>query len=530
MPDISDPRGRQPIGVNQPQGGSDYPLAGPVPESVRYLLADFYLAYPGGAACDCAYPLRIRRLAGFGEEAAELDPGWAVHDYDVLIEDDLGHTIFDSTQATDFQTSVWDDRLLVIEWLTDAIVCRCVIHTAWTAEDIADGLTLTYSSDFDPNVVLDPRTYVQLPDRVTSLNGISAQEVVLSGGYNTALAVVDPETSIETALSNALAELAAVGGKIQADGTRQTCQVQLDCRAGLGQGRAPSCTEEADTGLSLRYLGGAGGDASGQLRLDGKGTLRIQRPVTLSCASPRQFRYTNAATLAIANDGQACCTCDQYARVYKGLKRQWGLWYDLAQRAYAARDGYNANRYRWDLARTQIRESSLHVVGFAEEQCKLQAGATFCNTTACCLTDVVLRFTFLVQGTPYADAPVFCQGKLAGTHTCNEEVGLILADTWPVYDVPFASLDPGGLARASFRLCVPQCTDLDPLRLVVTAHFPASFNECHFPINEAIDPALLTALETAWGGADGTVHALQEPADLIALDDSNPFLNACECA
>jgi hypothetical protein len=64
------PRGRQGIGVIQPQSGLDYPLVSPS-EDIRYLLADMYFEYDdeglyNTASTPAALPLRVKWLYGVG--------------------------------------------------------------------------------------------------------------------------------------------------------------------------------------------------------------------------------------------------------------------------------------------------------------------------------------------------------------------------------------------------------------------------------------------------------------------------------
>ena len=72
---ISDPHGREGIGVAQGHPGHDYPLILPS-EDVEYLLADFYLSFdqPGdyGGVGDYEPPFRIHWLAGLGQGAPQM--------------------------------------------------------------------------------------------------------------------------------------------------------------------------------------------------------------------------------------------------------------------------------------------------------------------------------------------------------------------------------------------------------------------------------------------------------------------------
>ena len=157
-PNMTPPRARHPIGVNQPpNGGNDYPFVRPSPD-IEHLLGDLYLSYPDDT-CSYAYPFRIQWMYGFGDKTVTPPAGYPTptHDYDILIKDDNDVTVFDSTltgtgddsdNIAPYVTSVWYDRLVIIEWTNASkdTVCRCTKFIGW------DSYSTDYQ-DYDEYIV-----------------------------------------------------------------------------------------------------------------------------------------------------------------------------------------------------------------------------------------------------------------------------------------------------------------------------------------------------------------------------------------
>jgi hypothetical protein len=139
--------GRKGIGVTQPISGTDFPLVEPS-EDVRYLLADFQLDYPDPADYDSAVeafkpPFRLAWMYGFGcdpstipansssslseslgSESTDEFPPIPTHGIDIVVFDDDGRTVFDSTTAEDFTARDWGPRLRIYNWGASNVSCR----------------------------------------------------------------------------------------------------------------------------------------------------------------------------------------------------------------------------------------------------------------------------------------------------------------------------------------------------------------------------------------------------------------------
>ena len=73
---MSNPRGRQSIGVNQPpSGGSNYPFTQPS-DDIKELLGDFFVSFDDIDE-EIVYPLRVVWLYGFGDVSVSAPPEYS---------------------------------------------------------------------------------------------------------------------------------------------------------------------------------------------------------------------------------------------------------------------------------------------------------------------------------------------------------------------------------------------------------------------------------------------------------------------
>lgn len=515
-------RGRQPIGVDQPEGGHSYPFV-TVPEEVADLVADFYLSYTD-PTCQLTPPFRISKLWGFGGTPE------FVNLHDIRIKDSNDLDVLDSRDGASYASVLWDDRLLIIEWQTATVICRLVVHIAWKQADVDAGIAHTYDNNISiTGGQLVARTYERRPDQVTSINGIAAQDVVLQNGYNTLL--TDVTASTDTLLQEVLATTSLTTGTSLGTGKRRVTSLQLDCAPGTGLGQAPGCDGVEPV---LKIFGGAKPDSAGKVAIDTEGILRFQRPVALTGAPARSYQcgvntFTAAqarASLLLANDGQPCCVCSDYVRTYYGLQRQWNQWSDLAQDALDVRELYLANRRRWYLAKQQVEQNPLQITGSAIGGKKIELGAVYSNTTPCCLALVTLRFTLIpTVGTVTTPLPHAFHAKLAGPATCQKDVATTPAGSWPYWDFTFADLDSQVNARAAFRVHFPAYIGSLTVQPIVTVHFDRDlYLQCHHPVE--VDPAVQAALTTAWGSWPTDVQAVSLLDSAILVSDASPYDSA----
>lgn len=487
---MSHPRGRQPIGVNQwPIGGSNYPFVKPS-DDIKLLFGDLFLSYRDDA-CELSLPLRIAWLYGFGSNVVAAPGGYPTptHAYDLLVLDADDNIVFDSTAADEFETSVWDSRLLILEWIGATAVCRAAIHTEFSPQQTP----IVYDLYILPeNGELDAKTLEIVPRRINSITvgaDVLTGPIDIVGGYNAAF---------------------TLGATKSGDGVRRTTKLTLSLEAGGGLGRVPGCDDLPEP--TLRRLNKIGPNEQGDFYLDLSGCYRSQLAVEVS-GSPRSAAYAYPtftddeakATLLLFNDCAPCCQCDDYVRTYKGLRKRWFEWVDLATDLEGSRDTFSQNIDRWNAQRDCRLDHSLNVALSTSAPCRIFAGAAYCNPSRCCLSPLELRFTFRYYERGVEVAPpaggVCLQAFIEGVTTQGEEL-YTMGGSWPVVFAVFDRADPQTTSRIRFRVCVDDCGADQTVTATVTAHFP--------------DPPPNAAEEIC------TIDAIAVPAEIEALWTTDP--------
>jgi len=506
-PDLTPPRARHPIGVNQPpNGGTDYPLVRPSPD-IENLLGDFYLSYPDDT-CSYAYPFRIQWMYGFGDKTVTPPAGYPIptHDYDILIKDDNDVTVFDSClcgigddsdNLVPYTTSVWYDRLVIIEW-TDAskdTVCRCTKFIGWDSystdyQDYDDYIVpASIDPDNTPGGILSPRTYNKLPLRLRSLRVSSVYgdlgtvlqgDIILHSKYN--IELQDNPSDLSLGDLN-LDDFGITLADPLIEGTRLTNRISIDSEPGLGSGVYPSCDPDTTT-APLRRLNSAKGDDQQNIILDpGKDCIRLQRPVELTNDCPREFEFDGTAvgysdtvapyTNRLMNDCTACCDCDYFARTYQGLKRQWFSYQKISTDGLEARDQFNANIIRWNYQK-ECREGNPFVFDFhVVLDCHVDIRITFGNPSACCLVGVHMRVTFeYYNGTQWVsdsrEDGIITNAEIQTSENDEGPESYDVVGEFPVIDIATDYVQPSSPFQFGCKVSIPECSEGDKLR--VSAH------------------------------------------------------------
>lgn len=562
---MTHPRGRQAIGLNQPpNSGSLYPFVQPSAD-IRDLLGDFFLSF---ARREVAYPLRVVWLYGFGTEAGPAPPGdWPAptHTQDLRVVDANDVLIFDSTVCDRFTSSVWDNRLLILEWTGDAGVCRCTAHTQWTAADVASGQARTYTQHILPeNGELQADCWYQVPQTVNRLrHGVTLFEggiLSLCEGYNIGLNLVTEQTVPTLSLS----DLTPVKAKVV--GERPVTRIRLDAIPGNGLGTFPGCGQQD---AILRTINRVQSNSHQNFSFDTEGCIRTKRPVSLSQASPRTFAYAApevsaeqaAASLQLNNNCTNCCNCTYFAQTYQGLKRQWFLHRDLARRLESTRDSYAANRARW-LAEKQLREEdNLRLRVSMDGNCKVRWGIAFCNASKCCLTGIRLYLFFVayLNGIPYylygfdsrVDSIYMCapaqlenSSRCCGPETLKDvpfsDVPGQVSDVPGCFYYQWDFSDPQSVTTLCGRVCLQDAFNAPPQAVKVkvwagitwlhTFPDPADGIVCSLPtVNQGdIPPEVQQMWERLGLPTPITVHG-QQVSKLMTVDQNNPFCERCDC-
>jgi len=554
---MAHPRGRQPIAVNQPpSGGTNYPFVFPS-DDIKNLLGDFYLSY-WDRLCELVFPFHIVWMYGFGSNVVAAPGGWPTptHDYDIIIHDDNGTVVFDSTAMEDFKETDWpstNPRLKILEWSDEGAieVCRLTFHTEWAQEDIDGGLSRDYDLYIEPeNGELDARTLHRVPDRVNALKvGLVrlTGRIIFDSGYNVAWTTgadseygdfdIDIDDLGVVDVSNVVTEVT---------GERRSTKITIDAIPGSGLGVVPGCEE---TEPVVRKIAGAVADEGGNIIFDTgqdkNKCIQQQRPVGLVESSPREFKYLSdtltpeesRSAIELNSNCGPCCECDYFVRTYKGLKRQWNLWQSLTERTELVRDLHSNNIDRWNREKDCREKNPLRIIIVPQYECKVAVGALHCNTSPDCIVPMHIRFTFSAYGeiaeSVLQDGFTCHSAEVDGSEQKHKDMPMghgepyALAGSYPVYEAQVDYADPQDSTRVSFMLCVPDCQPGDSIKMWVSVHFPETENGPP----EAAVPEDLEAIweDSALGQPTYPARAIKESKN-VTLDRQSAYCATCSCS
>lgn len=552
MPTVN-PRGRQPIGVEQPPGsGTNYPFVRPSSD-IQYLLGDLFVSFDDLDDV-IEFPLKVVWLYGFGSNAVAPPAGWPAptHSQDIIVADANDVVVFDSTTATTFTTDPWDSRLLILEWTTTDKILRCVQHTAWTQSDIDAGLDKTYDDYIEPtNGILQVDTWFKMPKRVTSLAvGLTTVEatrvVTFNEGYNMQLASTAEEAAVF------LPTLA--GSKPLSPGVRKSRPLSIHAIAGEGLGVFPGC---ADQELTLKTVNRIAGNPHQNFTYDSEGCIRSQRPVGLVSSNPREFDYASfllsapqaKAAIETLNDCQNCCDCTYFAQTYQGIKRQWYLYKAVADSAELTRDLFQQNIDRWEVQKAIRETDTVRIRVNMDGNCKVNWGFAHCNASRCCIYDVQADVTFLYYLNGVLTQPTICgydceKSEIDGSGQCNngpEPIVMDVDETGQHAYVYWDYADPQTVTTVRGRFCFPDCKNVDTDALKIRMHVaiswensgpdPANGNDCVYPLLVDTDyPQDVRDTWTALGVPVPAFGRAQSITPLQTVSSVNPYCERCGCA
>lgn len=497
------------IAVDQsPSGGSNYPLR--FEHELASTLLDLFLSYDDGL-CEFVYPFRIVWMYGFGDTLTTPVGYTPTHDRDVVIVDDEGTVVFDSTTG-DFQENSWGADRTVSEWYVDAMVLRIV----WLTDNDLDDYVMP------TDALLDPRTYVRSPERVRGIlvNGqLLDGDVDFESGYNVSM-LVDEQDRV--------------------DGGEFVERIQLDGVVGAGDGRLPGCDEVEP---QVRRFNGIGPDAAGNFTIETDGCIRQQ---LLLSRSGTYFDYTAeyaatgmtsdeaASALKLDDDCQPCCPCDAYVFTYRGITRVWDKWATVAAELEEVRDLYSENVDRWNAQRDCRIAEPFKLTASSQPGSTTFIGANFCNLSHCCLAPVEIRFTVIryADGVEASPPVVVIKEAYVSGAGINGEVAYAPQVLGNVVIFRFDAADPQKTTSIRFRFCYDAEVG-DSLSVAGSVHYPDpppnDFGETCIPPTPTVPPAF----DTLWGGLSVPVDTMRAiayraaPVNLTA--PSYPCTN-CDCS
>lgn len=435
------PRGRQGIGVIQPQSGLDYPLVSPS-EDIRYLLADMYFEYDDDGLYDPAktkaeLPLRIKWLYGVGCEENDAVDGAPepMHDADIVIVDANDVVVFDSTQLGNDQTyqrfSVknWGSDYKLYEWLSNTAVCRLVVYTNWSPDENSPR---NYKKNLAPvAAVIDERAVYRMPKRVRHINVLTTEttrkRVVFQAGYNMRLTNADTEVI----------------------GLRNQTAVTFDCSPGYGFGQYSDCTE--DKPKYIYTVNGGAPNKYGDFFLSGGECIYARIPTQdAGNGKVRPVLVNGNMGLRVGSDCPACCDCPDYvntATYMNFVRDEYGR---VGQRAHGVKLLHEENIDRW-VSQRNCRVSKPLRVSLSPLSCPyMEVIVQFCNQCATCVENIILNANFSTS--PNGASAVIVPGYtlINGAGLPNEPFNI--TGGWPNFSAPIGFVDKGASVFVRFLL------------------------------------------------------------------------------
>lgn len=450
--------GRKGIGLNQPQSGLDYPLIAPS-DDIRYLLADFYLAYED-LAQKFVSPLRIRWLYGVGCVPSSLPAGapTPTHAADIVVVDAKNAVVFDSTAMgpddthSRFSTWCWGLRknspncgdtydYKIYEWIGNYAVCRIVVYQTWpdSSNDSDADANRQYATHIAPSsAVIDERAVYKMPKRVNSFilpnvgqSGVAIRRagVDFVAGLNTELVTADQTVR----------------------GNRISRQITLSAEPGSGTGKYIDCAEDEPPVRSVNGLTGA------KILITAKDCLWLRTPTqhtTGNVLVPQKI--AGASTLQLGSNCSACCTCNDYVDLALYMNGERDRYKAIGRKTHEVLLMHSDNIARWTDQRQCRLQEPIKVCMTAQRCPFIDVVAQYCNNCDVCADDVVLKMAFSASGTlagasSGASARPVCgyTSITAGQQTANL---FQLGGGWPNFTADLGNVDAGNSVAVRFRL------------------------------------------------------------------------------
>ena len=451
------PNGRRGLGVNQPQAGMDYPLVEPSAD-IQYLLADFHIAYEDTKQI-IKHPLSIKWIYGLGCDTAAPGPTWApapTHSADILITDAAGATVFNSTQATTFNTWCWGLKksdscpathaYQVYEWRDLKTTCQLIAYKTWPQQsDAGDSdIPRNYPANFSPTrAVIDERAVYKKPKHVTSLILINAD------GMPAPVHIVEPTAEFAGGFNMVMpTELDF------ARGLRRTNSVTFQAMPGAGAGKYVDCP---DNGVVITSLNGLPGP---NVTIDGHDCLWTRpileyvassegRPPSSRTGVLRTINVNGHVTQQIGSDCKTpCCTCDDYADIARYMNNTRDRYKSIGVQSTNVVTAHTDNIQRW-VDQRQCRQSRPLKGCMTPQRCAIvDVIVQYCNMCESCAQNAVLNIDFDAGD----NTAILTCGYTTVSNNRISNGQYRLNGSWPNFTAPLGAVDAGNSTSVSFRL------------------------------------------------------------------------------
>lgn len=447
--------GRRGIGVIQPQSGLDYPFVNPS-DDIRYLVADFYLAYDDPGEYDpetpsTVFPLRISHISGV---ACVADTDSRV---DIVVKDATDQIVLDTASVTsaNYEAANWSNSgardYRIYSWKTATAVCRMLVYSSWSP---ADPDEKTYADSFSPaSAVLDARTVYKMPKRLKSLSVRQKAGTLTVGPYSGAITLKNKYNT----------ELTAVGPLT--NNFRSNTNITISAASGSGFGYYPRCgTGNAiEDGVPIKTINGIAPTDCGHFFVSCTDCLYTRRATQLNGAS-LPVPATNPATdgtndvLRVGADCSQCCTCDDFANTATYMNTVAARYQLIGDRVInSVKANHQQNILLWNDQRLCTINNPLKILMVPQRCPYIDFVLMLCNPCQECLPGSTL--TLQLETTPYNE---LAAAELVRGHTAMYAPGI---DGRPVpietslldpdemwLSIKFPALKLGTSAYVKFRL------------------------------------------------------------------------------
>jgi hypothetical protein len=270
-------------GVNQPNiGGTLYPYVNYWAENAN-VLVDLRVGYDDKVH---KAPFRVQTLA---------DLGTTPH---VVIIDADGQTVIDTTTVKPPITSTWN-TYTVVKWY----------GAPYGLSIVFDGEVLAAGGN------ISPPTPQEIDMRCLEPNGIGVTKLQVFN--KDGLILVEPGASALVKWRpgyNTYVDAVLPPGPVYGGALRKG-QATIHMRAGGGLGKHNGCDDSENS--FVRALTGASADAVGNITVSSDECLRVQPLITFEDDKAR----IQPGVIVLADDCEACCDCEEYEAVYRGVYR-----------------------------------------------------------------------------------------------------------------------------------------------------------------------------------------------------------------
>lgn len=487
---VYSPRGRQGIGVIQPQSGLDYPFIDPS-DDVRFLFADFFLSYDDPAdyginVAPYALPFRISWISGIGcDTFAEEDSLAAEHSADLIVVDANNNIVLDTREAQEFTERAWGLDYKIYEWQARqtentpvGAVCRAVVYTSWP--ESFEVPAQNYPQYLTPaSAVLDGRATYRLPKRVLSLS--------VSAGNQTAATLTELR-------SIALLEgynMQIRAGALTSANQLRNAEIAFAAIPGAGEGQYSDC--DSTPSPVIRSIGGGTANKYGDFLLASSDCGYVRVPTTHGESGVNPVTVNNFPVISIGDDCPPCCDCPDYVNLALYMNRLHARYKLVGDRAHETKLLYEANKNRWETQYDCRMSTPLRVILVPQYCPRMDVVLFFCNHCDTCLQNGTLTVAFSTYPSDVA-AELVCGYTQIKAPRIPPGSAITLNGDYPNYSVNLPPIDKGESGYVKFRL---KFAERAPLRVSATLTGTAGLTAA--PITAGCDetiPATATAEQT----------------------------------